>query len=69
MLFRSYEQALAGTVLVGTPDEVTTRLARLKEQLGLAGVMVELNCGGRIPHTNVSTALRLLCQEVMPHFK
>ena len=64
----TYEQALQGTVLIGSPGWVADRLEGLREQLGLDGVLMELNCGGRIPHTNVMTALRLLCQEVMPRF-
>ena len=64
----TYEEALRGTVLIGSPGSVAERLEELKQELGLDGVLMELNCGGRIPHANVMTALRLLCQEVMPKF-
>jgi alkanesulfonate monooxygenase SsuD/methylene tetrahydromethanopterin reductase-like flavin-dependent oxidoreductase (luciferase family) len=64
----TYEEALKGTVLIGSPASVATRLEELRQELGLDGVLMELNCGGRIPHGNVMTALRLLCQEVMPRF-
>jgi alkanesulfonate monooxygenase SsuD/methylene tetrahydromethanopterin reductase-like flavin-dependent oxidoreductase (luciferase family) len=64
----TYEEALKGTVLIGSPGSVAERLEELRQQLGLDGVLMELNCGGRIPHANVKTALRLLCQEVMPRF-
>lgn len=64
----TYEEALQGTILIGSPDSVAKRLEELRQELGLDGVLMELNCGGRIPHENVMTALRLLCQEVMPHF-
>jgi len=64
----TYEEALKGTVLIGSPGSVAERLEELREELGLDGVLMELNCGGRIPHPNVTTALRLLCQEVMPRF-
>ncbi len=64
----TYEEALKGTVLIGSPGSVAERLEELRQQLGLDGVLMELNCGGRIPHANVMTALRLLCQEVMPRF-
>ncbi|HET7881175.1 MAG TPA: LLM class flavin-dependent oxidoreductase [Acetobacteraceae bacterium] len=64
----TYEEALKGTVLIGSPTSVATRLEELRQELGLDGVLMELNCGGRIPHANVMTALRLLCQEVMPRF-
>jgi alkanesulfonate monooxygenase SsuD/methylene tetrahydromethanopterin reductase-like flavin-dependent oxidoreductase (luciferase family) len=65
----TYEEALKGTVLIGSPDSVAARLEELRQELGLDGVLMELNCGGRIPHGNVMTALRLLCQEVMPQFQ
>ena len=64
----TYEEALKGTVLIGSPASVAERLEELRQELGLDGVLMELNCGGRIPHENVMTALRLLCQEVMPRF-
>jgi alkanesulfonate monooxygenase SsuD/methylene tetrahydromethanopterin reductase-like flavin-dependent oxidoreductase (luciferase family) len=64
----SYDDALAGTVLVGSPDAVSDKLQRLEAQLGLDGVLMELNCGGMIPHAQVKTALRLVCQKVMPRF-
>ena len=64
----TYEDALKGTVLIGSPGSVAERLEELRQELGLDGVLMELNCGGKIPHENVMTALRLLCQEVMPKF-
>lgn len=64
----TYEEALKGTVLIGSPASVAERLEELRQELGLDGVLMELNCGGQIPHENVMTALRLLCQEVMPKF-
>jgi len=64
----TYEEALRGTILIGSPASVAKRLEELRQELGLDGVLMELNCGGKIPHENVTTALRLLCQEVMPKF-
>jgi alkanesulfonate monooxygenase SsuD/methylene tetrahydromethanopterin reductase-like flavin-dependent oxidoreductase (luciferase family) len=64
----TYEEALKGTVLIGSPQSVAERLHELRQELGLDGVLMELNCGGRIPHRNAMTALQLLCQEVMPRF-
>ena len=64
----TYEEALQGQVLVGTPDEVTERLRSLQNELGIDGILAELNCGGLVPHRQVMTALQLLCQEVMPRF-
>ena len=64
----SYEEALNGQVLVGTPDKVTQRLRELQEELGIDGILAEINCGGLVPHDRVMTALRLLCEEVRPRF-
>jgi hypothetical protein len=55
-------------VLVGSPEAVSDKLHVLQDQLGLDGVLMELNCGGMISHGQVKTALRLLCQKVMPRF-
>ena len=64
----TYDEALTGQVLIGTPDIVTERLRMLQEEIGIEGILAELNCGGLIPHERVMSALRLLCEEVMPRF-
>jgi alkanesulfonate monooxygenase SsuD/methylene tetrahydromethanopterin reductase-like flavin-dependent oxidoreductase (luciferase family) len=68
LLAMSYDDALNGTVLVGSPEAVSDKLHMLQAQLGLDGVLMELNCGGMISHAQVKSALRLLCQKVMPRF-
>jgi alkanesulfonate monooxygenase SsuD/methylene tetrahydromethanopterin reductase-like flavin-dependent oxidoreductase (luciferase family) len=65
----TYEEALRGTVLIGTPDDVAKRIEALRDDLGLDGILMEINCGGKIPHAKEKEALRLLCQEVMPRFR
>lgn len=64
----TYEEALRGSVMIGTPEYVIQELRGLKRDLGLAGVLLELNCGGKVPHAKELEALRLLCQEVKPGF-
>jgi len=64
----SYEDALRDKMIVGTPERVVDRLHALREELGLDGILAEMNPGSRIPHDQVMNALRLLCQEVMPRF-
>ena len=66
---RSYEEALETNLLVGTPDTLARRLEELRDEIGLSGLLAELNCGGRIPHAHVLSALRLLCEEVQPRFR
>jgi alkanesulfonate monooxygenase SsuD/methylene tetrahydromethanopterin reductase-like flavin-dependent oxidoreductase (luciferase family) len=65
---RSYEDALETNVLIGTAETIAAKLKRLETEIGLSGILAELNCGGLIPHDKVVNALRLLCQEVMPRF-
>ena len=64
-----YEEVLRERMIVGTPARVVDQLKRLQDQLGLDGILAELNPGSLIPHDRVMTALRLLCEEVMPSFK
>jgi alkanesulfonate monooxygenase SsuD/methylene tetrahydromethanopterin reductase-like flavin-dependent oxidoreductase (luciferase family) len=64
----AYDEALRDKMIVGTPDQVTEKLERLREEIGLDGILAELNPGSLIPHALVMNALRLLCQEVMPRF-
>jgi len=64
----SYDEALRDKIIVGTPAQVTDRLMGLKEEIGLDGILAELNCGGQIPQLRVLNALRLLCEEVKPRF-
>ena len=63
-----YEEALRDKMIVGTPDSVTEKLQRLRQEIGLDGILAELNPGSLIPHALVMNALRLLCQEVVPRF-
>jgi alkanesulfonate monooxygenase SsuD/methylene tetrahydromethanopterin reductase-like flavin-dependent oxidoreductase (luciferase family) len=65
----TWEEALRDKVVVGTPSSVAERLQGLQEELGLDGVVAELNSGSLIPHARVMSCLRLLCEEVMPRFR
>jgi len=65
----SYEDVLAKKVAFGTAASVIERLTRLREELGLDGIVAELNPGGRIPAELETRSLELLTHEVMPAFK
>ena len=65
---RSYEDAVHANVLIGTPDTIAAKLTALQAEIGLSGILAELNCGGLIPHRQVVGAMKLLCEEVMPRF-
>jgi alkanesulfonate monooxygenase SsuD/methylene tetrahydromethanopterin reductase-like flavin-dependent oxidoreductase (luciferase family) len=62
----TYDEALRGKAIVGTPEMVADRLQSLREELGLAGILAEMNCGGLIPHERVMRSLQLLCEKVQP---
>ena len=64
-----YDEVLAEKIIVGTPRMVSERLAELQAELGIDGILAELNCGSRISHARVMRALELLCGEVMPAFR
>jgi len=61
-----YEDGLHNHALVGTPAGVAEKLMALEQEIGLSGILAELNCGGLIPHEQVLTAMRLLCEAVKP---
>src|SRR4029077_12877961 len=64
-----YEQILRDKVVVGGPERVTDRLKELEEELGIDGILFELNFGAAIPAEMMMRSLQLLCEKVMPHFK
>ena len=65
----AYEDVLRERMIVGTVGRVVERLKQLEEELGLDGILAELNPGSLVPQARVMEALRLLCEEVMPHFR
>jgi alkanesulfonate monooxygenase SsuD/methylene tetrahydromethanopterin reductase-like flavin-dependent oxidoreductase (luciferase family) len=64
----TYDEVLRDKAIVGPPEEVVDRLHALREEIGLDGLLAELNCGGAIPRPAVERSLQLLCQRVMPQF-
>ncbi|HMD63631.1 MAG TPA: LLM class flavin-dependent oxidoreductase [Stellaceae bacterium] len=64
----TYEDALRTQVICSSPEGFAERLRGVQQELGLDGILAELNCGGRIRHERVVNAIRLLCEEVMPEF-
>ena len=62
----TYRDVVGRNVLVGTPESIAAQLHRVRGEIGIDGILAELNCGGLIPHERVLNAIRLLCQEVKP---
>jgi len=65
----TYDDLLRDRVAYGTPDMVVDRLCDLRDRLGLSGVIMESNVGGRIPLERVLTSIRLYAQEVAPRLR
>ncbi|MGE5272092.1 MAG: LLM class flavin-dependent oxidoreductase [Thiohalocapsa sp.] len=64
----TYDEALATQVIIDEPHGFAARLREVDEEIGLDGILAELNCGGKIPQPRVLNALRLLCEDVKPRF-
>ena len=64
-----YKQVLEERVVFGTPAEIVDTFKGYREDLGVTGVVMEVNYGGQIPADRVVNSLRLMSNEVMPHFK
>jgi len=62
----TYADVLRDKVVIGGPDYVAGRLRQLQEELGIDGILAELNFGGTVPSEQMMQSLRLLCQEVRP---
>jgi alkanesulfonate monooxygenase SsuD/methylene tetrahydromethanopterin reductase-like flavin-dependent oxidoreductase (luciferase family) len=65
----SYEEILHTKVAFGTAAGLVDRLSQLQEELGLDGIVAELDSGGLIPPERVKRSLHILTHEVMPAFK
>jgi alkanesulfonate monooxygenase SsuD/methylene tetrahydromethanopterin reductase-like flavin-dependent oxidoreductase (luciferase family) len=61
-----WDEVVRDKVIVGTAPQIAERLRELQAELGLAGILAELNCGAGIPREQVLSSLQLLCEQVMP---
>lgn len=64
----TYEEVLRDKVVVGSPQRVADRLHQLREELGIDGILAELNFGSLIPAPQMMRSLRLLCEQVRSAF-
>ena len=65
----TYADVVRDKVIVGGPDTVVDRLKELEAELGIDGILFELNFGASIPAEIMMRSLQLICEKVMPHFK
>jgi alkanesulfonate monooxygenase SsuD/methylene tetrahydromethanopterin reductase-like flavin-dependent oxidoreductase (luciferase family) len=61
-----YDETVSTNALVGSPEVIAEKLRALQTEIGLSGILAELNCGGLIPHQRVIKAMQLLCEAVKP---
>lgn len=62
----SYEQILETRVAFGTAEHLVERLGRIRDDLGLDGVIAELNPGSLLPLEPMRRTLHILAHEVIP---
>lgn len=65
----SYDDIIERKGAFGTARGVVDRLTDLREQLGIDGVVAELNPGGRIPPDLEARSLQILTRDVIPALK
>ena len=65
----TYAEVLQTRVVFGTPKYVLERLSTLRHEVGLSGIIMEPNIGGRIPPELILHSMYLFAQEVAPHLK
>lgn len=63
-----YEEALRKDVIIhyGTPEAVAESLQQLRDDLGLAGFMLDMNCYNRLTPELTINSMRLFSEEVIP---
>ncbi len=62
----TYEDLLRGRVAYGNPDTVSNLLREITEQLGLSGVIAEVNVGGGISRAKVLASVNRFVADVAP---
>jgi alkanesulfonate monooxygenase SsuD/methylene tetrahydromethanopterin reductase-like flavin-dependent oxidoreductase (luciferase family) len=63
----SWEQLVAETLAVGSPDTVADKIAEM-QRLGVGEVLCWMNFGG-LPQVHVRRSMELFAREVMPRFR
>lgn len=65
----TYEEVMRDKVIIGGPESVAGRLQQLHDELGLNGILAELNFGALIPQAAMTRSLQLLCEQVIPRLR
>jgi alkanesulfonate monooxygenase SsuD/methylene tetrahydromethanopterin reductase-like flavin-dependent oxidoreductase (luciferase family) len=65
----TYDAAMREKVVIGSPDTVAARLSELQDQLGIDGILAELNFGALLPPEHMMRSCELLLREVRPRLR
>ena len=65
----TYAQVLASEVVYGTPEMVFEKIAQLQGDLGISGLVLDVNCGGRMSSQQTIASMKLFCEHVIPKFR
>lgn len=65
----TYGDIMQDKVVIGSPDTVAARLSELQDELGIDGILAELNFGAILPPEHMMRSLRLLLLEVQPRIR
>ncbi|HEY3057817.1 MAG TPA: LLM class flavin-dependent oxidoreductase [Chloroflexota bacterium] len=63
-----WDEVVRDKVVVGTSAQVAQRLRTLQQELGLDGILAELNCGALIPHDKVLNACACCARRSCPPY-
>ena len=65
----TYEDLLRDRLAYGSPDTVTNQLRDIVDELGLEGVVAEVNVGGGIPKDKVLASVNRFATKVAPNLR
>ncbi len=65
----TYDAVMRDKVVIGSPETVAARLSDLQDQLGIDGILAELNFGAMISADRMMRSLQLLLREVRPRLR
>ncbi len=65
----TYDELLQDRLAFGSPETVVRKLEYLRDEFGLAGVIMESNVGGRVPQDQMLNSIRLYAEEVAPKLR
>ena len=65
----TYDEVLRTDATYGTPEAVAEAMEEYRDDLGVSGFMLDMNCFGGLSPEQVLNAMRLFSERVMPRLK